>query len=258
MALKTESEKAFERYLDTLNVKWSPVAPSAQKQPDYKIEHRSGICLFEVKEFDEPAIKPTGGFSPCPPIRKKIRKAAEKFKQHRDDCCSLVLWNSNFHRSVQPEAVLSAAFGDYVRQADSAFGAEPSRYRCSGRAELRPDCNTTFSAIAILAPYQLNQLWLDVWKRLDAMRQQGHEIKISDQFELLNQLSPEGGTSYSYQGTIRTIVLENPYARIAFPPELFAGPFDQRWRMQSGWFRLVFIGSELERLKNNGVPFIYL
>jgi hypothetical protein len=27
-----------------------------------------------------------------------------------------VLWSSNFHRSVQPQVVLSAAFGEYVRQ----------------------------------------------------------------------------------------------------------------------------------------------
>jgi len=252
MALKTESEAAFERYLDTQNIRWTPVPTSAQKQPDYKVEHRSRTCLFEVKEFDDPAIVPSGGFSPCPPIREKIRKAAKQFKQHRNDCCALVLWNSNFHRSVQPQVVLSAAFGEYVRQTSSPLGAKPGNYHYSGRAELRPDCNTTFSAIAILAPYQLNHLWLEVWRRLDAKRQQGDEVKTSDQFDLLHQLSPEGETRYSYQGTIRTVVLENPYARIALP-DLFAGPFDQRWRMQSGWFRLAFIGSELERLKGDGV-----
>jgi hypothetical protein len=169
-----------------------------------------------------------------------------------------VLWNSNFHRSVQLQAALSAAFGEYIRQTSSPLGIEPSRYLCSGRAELRPDCNTRLSAIAILVPYQLNHLWLEVWRRLDAKRQQGEEIKTSDQFDLLHQLSPEGTTGYSYQGTIRAIVLENPYARIPFPTDLFAGPFDQRWRMQSGWFTLAFIGSELERLKSDGVPFIYL
>jgi len=258
MALKTESEVTFERYLDSQNIGWTRVLTSTQKQPDYRVDHNSKKCLFEVKEFDDPAIAPSGGFSPCPPIKAKIRAAAKQFKQHRNDCCTLVLWSSNFHRSVQPQVVLSAAFGEYVRQTTSPLGAEPSSYHYSGRAELRPDCNTTYSAIAILAPYQLNHLWLEAWRRLDARRRQGEEIKTSDHFELLHQLSPEGRTSYSYQGTIRTILLENPYARIAFPPDLFAGPFDQRWRMESGWFRLAFIGSELERLKNDGVPFIYL
>jgi hypothetical protein len=258
MALKTESELTFERYLDAQNIGWTRVPTSTQKQPDYRIDHNSGTCLFEVKEFDDPAVAPSGGFSPCPPIKAKIRAAAKQFKQHRSDCCTLVLWSSNFHRSVQPQVVLSAAFGEYVRQTISPLGAEPNRYHYSGRAELRPDCNTTFSAIAILAPYELNHLWLEAWRKLDSRRQHGEEITTFDHFNLLQDLSPEGHASYSYRGTIRIVVIENPYARIAFPLDLFAGPFDQRWRMQSGWFRLAFIGSELERLKNDGVPFIYL
>ena len=205
-----------------------------------------------------PRLCPLADSALVPPIKAKIRAAAKQFKQHRDDCCILVLWSSNFHRSVQPQVVLSAAFGEYVRQTTSPLGAEPNRYHYSGRAELRPDCNTTFSAIAILAPYQLNHLWLEAWRSLDAKRQQGEEIKTFDHFDLLQELSPEGHASHSYQGTIRTVVVENPYARIAFPSDLFAGPFSERWRMQSGWFRLAFIGSELERLKSDGVPFIYL
>lgn len=258
MMPRTESELAFERYLDIHNIRWTRVPTSTQKQPDYRVDHNSRICLFEVKEFDEPAIKPTGGFSPCPPIKKKIRKAAEKFKQHRGDSCGLVLWNRNFHRSVQPTAVLSAAFGEYFREKRSPLGTEPSSCKFSGKAELRLDCNATFSAIAILAHYQLNHLWLEAWRKLDVKRQHGEEITPFDHFNLLQELSPDGHANYSYQGTIRTILLENPYARIAFPADLFAGPFDQRWRMESGWFRLAFIGSELERLKNDGVPFIYL
>jgi hypothetical protein len=61
-----------------------------------------------------------------------------------------------------------------------------------------------------------------------------------------------------YQGTIRTVVLENPYARMPFPPDLFMGPFDQRWHQESGHFRVCFMGSELMRLKQSGVPFAYL
>ncbi len=54
------------------------------------------------------------------------------------------------------------------------------------------------------------------------------------------------------------IAIENPYARIPLPTELFVGPFDQRWRMDSGLLGVAFIGSELERLRLDGVPFIYL
>ena len=258
--MKTQSEIAFEQYLQAQNLKWMAIPTSDQKQPDYKIEHGATACVFEVKEFDDPNPEPSGGFSPCPPIREKIHTAAKQFKNYRDCCCALVFWNTSLYRTVLPQTVLSAAFGEYVRENRSPLGAEPSRYHFSGRAELRPDCNTRISAIVVLAPYRLNHLWLDVWRRLDARRQRGEIIETRNQFDLLQQLSPNGTASYAYEGTIRTVILENPYARIAFPNDLFAGPFDQRWRMsrETGWFGLAFMGSELERIKRDGVPFIYL
>jgi len=257
---RTESEAVFERYLQAQGLKWMPIPTSDQKQPDYKVEHNGMICVFEVKEFDDPDPKPSGGYSPCPPIREKIHTAAKQFKNYRDCCCALVFWNTNFYRTVLPQTVLSAAFGEYVRENHAPLGAEPSRYRFSGAAELRPDCNTRISAIVVLAPYRLNHLWLEVWRRLDAKRQRGEIVETSDQFNLLNELSPDGTANYSYRGTIRTIVLENPYARVPFPHDLCVGAFDQRWSMnkETGWFGLAFMGSELERLKRDGVPFMYL
>jgi hypothetical protein len=96
-----------------------------------------------------------------------------------------------------------------------------------------------------------------VWRRLDAKRQRGEAIQPSDQFDLVAQVESEGIIGNSYEGTLRAIVLENPHARIAFPDDLFAGAFDQHWRMESNCFQLSFIGSELQRLKSEGVPFIY-
>ncbi len=256
--MNTESEIAFEHYLGSQNLNWTRILNSDQKEPDYKIAHGRMTCIFEVKEFDDPGTKPSGGFSPCPPIKQKIKSAAKQFKQYKDNCCALVLWNTSIYRSTLPPIVLSAAFGEYVCEERSPLGAEPSTYHFSGRSELRSNCNTTFSAIVILTSYRLNHLWWEVWRRLEAKRQKGEEIKASDQLELLHQLSPEGKTTYSFEGTIRTIVLENPYARIAFPQDLFVGPFDQHWHMESDWFRLAFMGSELERLKSDGLPFIYL
>jgi hypothetical protein len=82
----------------------------------------------------------------------------------------------------------------------------------------------------ILAPYQLNHVRLEVWRRLDAKRQRGEAIQTSDQFDLFAQVESEGVMGNSYEGTIRT---------------------------ESGCFRLAFIGAELQRLKSEGVPFIY-
>lgn len=259
---RTESEEVFEEYLTSQNLAWKRILEPADKHPDYKVQQGDNLCVFEVKEFDDPAIKPAGPFSACPAIREKIRQARKQLKPFKHYCCSVVLWNSkSIYRSVWLDAVGSAAFGEYVRldpETSQSLGAEPPRYQFSGSAELTSKHNTTISAIVILNPYRLNHLWLETWRELDAKRQQGDEIKPSDQFEILQRLSVDHPVTYSYEGTIRTTVLENPYAKIAFPPDLFAGPFDQRWRMQSGWFTLTFMGTKLADLKRDGVPFIYL
>jgi hypothetical protein len=46
MALKTESEVTFERYLDIQNIGWTRVLTSTQKQPDCRVDHNSKKCLF--------------------------------------------------------------------------------------------------------------------------------------------------------------------------------------------------------------------
>ena len=51
------------------------------------------------------------------------------------------------------------------------------------------------------------------------------------------------------------IVIENPYARLPFQDDLFRGPFDQRWGWRDGWCGPVWIGSELEAMAKDGVPF---
>jgi hypothetical protein len=169
-----------------------------------------------------------------------------------------VLWNTSIYRRAIPEIVLSAAFGEKVDISRTPLGVEPSIYQFTGRSELRVDWNKRFSAIVVLSPYRLNHAWLEVWRKLHAKKQKGEEIKPSDESDLLHQVESEGIMGYSYDGTIRTVVLENPYARNPFPPDLFVGPFDQHWRMESGYFYLSFMGSELQRLRTEGVPFIYL
>lgn len=258
----TESEQVFERYLEGQNLAWTRFPTTTGRHPDYKVQHGRSTCLFEVKEFDDPAIKPTGGFSACPAIREKISQARKQFKAYREHSCNLVLWNSkSIYRSVLPDAVASAAFGKFVRMealSRTKLRAEAPSYQFFGPAELTSTHNTTISAIVILCPYRLNHLWLDVWRELDAKQRRGEDLTPLDQFDLLQQLSSKRPIAYSYEGTMRTIVLENPYARIPLPTDLFRGPFDQRWRMNAGSLGVAFMGSELERLRQDGVPFIYL
>lgn len=262
MPSKTESELAFEKYLGVQRLKWRRIPDSAQKEPDFFVEHGSGGCFVEIKEFDGPRVRPVGGFSPCPAIHRKIKRATKQFRGHRSSSCALVLWSSkSISRSIHPEAVLSAAFGERFRSRhdrSSDLGAEPPAWQFFGSAALTPTHNRTISSIVVLAPFRLDHLRLETWKRLNAMKEAGHEIQPQDQFNILEQLSSERPRTYSFKGTLRTITLENPYARVPFPADLLAGSFDQSWRMRDGWFEIGFIGSELKRLRQDGVPFIYL
>jgi hypothetical protein len=261
MSVQTESEKVFERYLQEHNLVWSRIPTSNRPQADYKVQYSNTACLVEVKEFNHPTSIPSGPFTPLGPIRNKIRKTVRKFRGY-NHCCTVVLWNSkNIFRSLLLEAVASAAFGDRIRRATgSAFGldADPASYQFSHEPLLTPKRHNTISAIIILTRYQLNHQWLETWRLLNAKKQRGEQIAASDQFDILQSLSSESPLTYSYEGTIRAIVLENPHARVPLPVGLFAGPFDQRWGMEADWFSLAFMGSELAHLKHNGVPFIYL
>jgi len=257
----TESEVKFEQYLSGQNLAWTRLPESTRKQADYAVKHRGANCIFEVKEFDGPETKPTGGYSPLPPIRDRINRAREKFADYRDCCCGVVLWGSkSIYRTAHQSVVFPAAFGEgvYAEPEDSIdAGAEAQSFRFIGKAALTPKQNTTISGIVILAKYRLNHVWVDAGRQMVAKRQRGEEIRPGEQFDLCQQIYKEKGLQFSYEGTIRTIVLENPYARTPFPSDLFVGSFDQHWRLQSGWFRLAFIGSEIERLKFDKVPSLF-
>jgi RHS repeat-associated protein len=145
MSEVTESEKAFERYLDSQKLAWHRVPETQQKQPDYRVEHKGKPCLFEVKEFGDPALKPIGGFSACPAIQEKITRARKQFKEYRQYSCAVVLWNSkSIYRTLLLDTVASAAFGKYVTvDAGPAtdLRADPPRFQYSGPAELSESNN---------------------------------------------------------------------------------------------------------------------
>jgi hypothetical protein len=172
MSEATESEKTFEYYLDSQKLAWDRVPETQQKEPDYRVEHNGEPCLFEVKEFSDPATKPIGSFSVCPAIQEKFTQARKQFKKYRNCCCAVVLWNSkSIYRTLLLDTVASAAFGKYVTvDAGSAtdLRADPPRFQYSGPAELSENENTTISAIVILGPYNLKHLWLEMWHILRA------------------------------------------------------------------------------------------
>jgi hypothetical protein len=258
----TKSEVMFEKCLEDRAITYDrlpELSKLEQKQPDYQVQRGNLTCVFEVKELIEPRNRVGGKYPITAPIRGKIKEARKQFEQYEQCCCAVVLYNTGtIRRSVEFTSVMSAAFGTWDCLPDP-LNDQPPAYEFSGfDSVLSQAKNTRISAVLVLAEYALDRLFVDVWKELQAKRKRGEPVENSDCFDLLSRRDPGGSRRVSYQGTIRVIAVENPYARVPFPAELFIGPFDQRWRRESKHFRLVFVGSELEKLRTEGVPHLFL
>lgn len=85
------------------------------KHPDYRVVRAGRPHLFEVKEFADPRVKPSGRFSPCSVVVEKIKASQKQFREFKEESCALVFHNcKSIYRSTDLSAVLSAAFGEYL------------------------------------------------------------------------------------------------------------------------------------------------
>jgi hypothetical protein len=270
MINKSRAESVFEAYLQQRHLPWEHEALSGRKKPDYVLNHPTGKCIVEVKQIESPNPLPKDGFDPDRPVRSKIRSARKQLGEYKDYCCSLALFTESMFGPSEPSTILAAAFGPGYQQAGrdySRVDPTPPYYRFLKKSEMAPDmqfltnallspaANRTFSSLILLGHYELNELQLEVWRRLYIRQEAGHEIEHTDQFRLLEELGPSLGASRRYTETVRVIVIENRHARIPFPDDLFRGPFDQRWGWKDEWCGPVWVGSTLESLYSDGVPF---
>jgi hypothetical protein len=262
----THSELLFQQYLDSRKVTWErePSLPGKMRHPDYLVHLEERLCWFEVKEFDEPEAKPKGSFTVCPSITEKIARARKQFREYKGDCCAVVLHNcASVYRSTRLDAVLSAAFGEYIELGQGARAPlieEAPRFKFYGNSLLSPRQNTTISAIVILEHYELQERLVEAWQDLRARQGRGDTLGPLAFSEILDERERMGcSRSVSYAGTVRVRVIINPFARHPFPVNCFSGPFDQHWGIEkvSGWFSLQWIGNESKRLQDTpcNVPF---
>lgn len=267
---KPLAEGLFEEYLRSQGLDWGYESLAGWKKPDYVVCHSTGRCIFEIKELGDPDPLPTGGFDPDRPVRKKIRRAREQFREYKDHCCNLVVFNKSVFGSADAGVVLAAAFGPGFQQDGrdySRVDPAPPRYRFVRKSELPPhlhslsepmltrDANRTFSALVVLARYELNELHLEVWRRLYVRQQAGESLAPGESLRTITEIGSTFARSPRFAGTVRVIVIENCYARIPFPQDLFRGPFDQRWGWEGEWCTPVWLGTTLRCLNEEGVPF---
>jgi hypothetical protein len=270
VAVQSKAELVFEDYLARHGIIWEYETLAGLKKPDYVIPHAAGKCIVEVKQIEDPNPRPTKGYNPDRSVRAKIKSARKQLGEYKEHPCSLAVYSESMFGPYEPSIILSAAFGPGYTQAGRDYGKidpSPSFYRFCNRSELPTDmhflakamlspvANRTFSALIMLSCYEINELHLNVWKRLYAIQEAGQPISNNDQFRLLEELGPELALERRYAGTVRVIVVENRHANVPFPEDLFRGPFDQRWGWRDEWCGPAWIGSELESLVGEGVPF---
>lgn len=262
---KNDSEKIFEQYLDTNGYqgKWTyePEIQGKSKKPDYMLKFNNGNYFFEVKELrkkpDEPSFP--AYINPYKSLRSEIHDVRCQFKKFKQHSCSLVVFNVDDGQArLDPLHVFCAMLGNLgitmnfnpergeaVRNsAKYAFGEKGKMIDYKGE---QPQ-NTTINAIIVLEEFRDNR---EVEKAFQKEAEKYEKpISIKDKISIRITLYE----NFDITIVPRVVVIENPFARIPFPSDLFCGDFDERWKIQNDKIEKVFAGEalrEIESLKDN-------
>jgi excisionase family DNA binding protein len=250
------SELLFEEYADEYKLgrlEYEPIFPGSTRRVDYRVAHAKYPLWFEVKEFeDDPSLFGSGGgaFDPHVGVRTKIAKAAAKFRDYDDECCSLVLFNerTNLVDICTPRIVLGAMLGSvgfvvpFNETTGDWSGTEvvDNVFMDGGKMfhpHIKTPQNTTISAIIALERFNVGQheLQIEVERK---ERAEQRSLPLEEHLAMLDA----NRERYSRR-VLRTIVYENPHAKRQLPRDIFVGPFDERWGEEDGVITLVFTGS---------------
>lgn len=266
MKEKTVSERAFREYLSKrgLDPRYEERPPGIKRPVDHSLELGGKTIRFDVKEW-EPKGPPigAGAFDPYKPIREKIEKAREKFKQYkrRGEPCVLVLWHNG------PELIMLDAmtiFGAMLGNVGMVFpfdtqtgvgdtscteltfleGGRMVHHTPSGTVRLQ---NTTISAIAVLELIDIRARRIEVEfrkRKLDA----GRPFTIYESIAVREELDSQ---DQMVQTDHRVIVYDNLEPAVEVPPEFPTGPYDERFRRDGTRLIRSYVGSGLAAIEKD-------
>lgn len=263
---KNESELLFEAHLQASGLRdyaFERQMPGTTRRPDYALPWANSFILFEVKEFratSEDLQSGFGAYEPYGPLREKLNAASRKFKDLDEYCCCLVLYNVDkplIH--LEWEYIYGAMLGNLGwsvpidvpglpepedRETRTIFMAGGKMHRERHGAPIAPQ-NQTISAIIVLQQFPIGERRFRAEIR-SRERDAGRSLEIE---ELCREMERAEGTERAHSlRQLRVVVHENPYARIELPPELFRGPFDERYGGRDGRIQLVYQGDEIGKL----------
>jgi hypothetical protein len=253
------SELLFEEYLQGQGLgqpDHEPQVAGKSTRLDYRVSFSGKTLWFEVKQFAEVDLGDGGPYDPYISIRKKIAKAAAQFSEYKGECCSIVLYNDaiNLAQISTPEIVLGAMLGNISIRVPVNFetgeetGPATTFFSEGGKLihpHLKTPQNTTVGSVIALEKLPLGRREFQI--KL-AQKEATEERRLPwEEFHNLFQEDLDANT----RTVLRTIVYENPYAAMTLPPDIFTGPFDERWGPlpEHNYIKRVYVGSELQKLE---------
>ncbi len=248
--LKPGAERLLAEYLDSnrhFAWEYEPIVGGKSKRPDFRLDHDSANVWLEVKERVGKA-RATGVrfIDPYYWIRKAIDKARNKFREYKEDCCILVLYNAGDSESpLRPSDIFAAMLGDLGfsvpinTPATAGLNARSVFLRKGGKMvrcykTMEPQ-NSTISSIAVLQsrPIRNREFEAELARRIKLeeaklQRPLSHERKAALRWDV----GIDTGAKHAH--VPRVILCENPFAERPNPQGLFNGPFDEGFRVVDG------------------------
>jgi hypothetical protein len=273
----TESETLFEAYLNAsglINHSFEKAIEGTSARPDYTLWFEGREIAFEVKEFHATAEDfrlGSGGYDPYGPIRQKIDDGRSKFRDLKDHCCCLVLYNREKPLvDLSWEFIYGALLGniavrmpfDPVRgllpdQSETGFfggGGKGIRYaKGTPPTPLEPQ-NRTISALLVLEQMGVGRRRFDI-ALTRRKAELGRRLTLDEHLE---EIEKARGTERDVSlSQLRVVVCENPYARISLPRELFRGPYDERYGLDETTRNCIvrlYAGEQINQLDSQEGP----
>ncbi|MEW6127544.1 MAG: hypothetical protein AB1757_10955 [Acidobacteriota bacterium] len=217
--MSTKGERLFEAYLLSQGItdyEFEKTHQGKSTRPDFSVT-LDREYLFEVKDFEPRDIFPSGAYDPFQPIRWQIVESDKKFKDYEEQPCCLALYNHN-------------ASLIHLEEPEIICGAMPQV--------------TTISAIITLREVEVGTRKLGVY--LKKLMAKTPDITPIEAYR--ETFSPEIDFD-KHERQLGVIIWENAFARIPFPRNIFCGKFDERYILDKGHPRRIFVGSGLAALE---------
>ena len=272
----TTSERLFEEYLQSKGLgyfQFEKEMPGTSKKPDYSLSIRGQEILFEVKELapTDDDFRPGARFyEPYEPIREKINSASKRFRDLKQYCCCLVLFDKGKPGlDLSWRSIYAAMLGtpaDYVpfNAATGVFDLasaqpvlNPTRAKMVRSKDGRPIApqNTTIAAIAVLEQMEIGRRRFEIEvERLK--RGRGGTLGIEEFRRLVQNV--RGTERDDSLRQLRVVLCENPFRRIpAFPREIFSGPYDEIYgpdETSRDHITRLFAGEQIKQLESQEGP----